>query len=67
MNDSLPSWNLTLTELWHASCARVTAFDPRECVFWSKLFIRRHVDPVIMRNSAEIEIEHTDRRRIQIC
>jgi len=66
MNDSLPSWNLTLTELRHASCACVAAFNPRERVLWSKLSMRRHVDPMIMCNLAEIEIEHADRRRIQI-
>ena len=64
MYDSLPSQNLTLTELRHASCGRVATFNLGERVFWSELFIRRHVDTVIMRNATEIDVEHTNRRRI---
>jgi len=60
MDDSLQSWNLTLTELWHASCGRVAAFNLGERVFWSKLFIRWHVDTVIMRNATEIDVEHAN-------
>ena len=65
MNDSLPSWNFTLTELRHASRGRVAAFNCGERVFWSEFFIRRHVDTVIMRNATEVEVEHTNRRWIQ--
>jgi len=60
MNDSPPSRNQTLTELRHASYACVTAFNPRERVVWSKLFVRRHADPVVVCNSAEILTEHAD-------
>jgi len=65
MHDSLPSRNLTLTELWHSSCGGVTRFNRRERVLWSELFISRHVDPVIMCNLAEIEIEQTNQCRVQ--
>jgi len=65
MDNSLPSWNLTLTELWYASCGCVAAFNHGEHVFWSELFICRHVNGVIMCNAAEIDVEHTNRRRIQ--
>jgi len=65
MYDSLPLWNLTLTELPYSSCGSITAFNHRERVLWSELFISRHVDPIIMCNSTEIETEQTNRYRIQ--
>jgi len=61
MDNSLPSLNLALTELWHTSCARVTTFNSQERFFRPKLFTRRHVDPVVMCNLAEIVAEHADR------
>jgi len=64
MDNSLPSLNVALTEFGCTSCARIAAFDSLECCFWSTLFMRRHVDPVVMCNSTEILTEHADCRRI---
>jgi len=65
MNDSFPSWNLTLTEFWCLSSGSVTAFNHRKRFFWSKFLIGWNIDAVVMCDSTEVDVPLTDCRRIQ--
>jgi len=61
MDNSLPLRNKTLTELWYVSCARITAFNHGEGVFWTEFFVCWHIDAVTMRNATQIDVESTNR------
>jgi len=65
MNDSFPSWNLTLMEFWYSSSGSVSAFNHRKRFFQSKFLIDRNIDAVIMCDLTQIEVPLTDRQRIQ--
>jgi len=65
MNNSRPLRDFALAELRHSSCRSITALDCRECDLWSMLFVSWQIHTVIMRNSAEVKTEQTNRCRVQ--
>jgi len=65
MDNSLPSWSLTLTEFGYSSSGSVTTFNDRKRFFWSKFLIGRNIDAVVMRDSTEIDVPLTNGRWTQ--
>jgi len=65
MNDSFPSWNLTLTEFWYSSSGSITAFNHRKRFFRSKFLTGWNIDAVVMCDLTEVDVPLTDCQRIQ--